>query len=187
MLTAADARERLLHPAMDGLALGMQQDRLIHNPSEDRDSVLEHLMHAAELLPAGHPARREIGAAIGLLGALVQSNRREGRQWRTVIGPCDELVRSLHTTPAAAAAPRFNYREFCKQARPHLRVIAHNLTSEQRKDTAREQLAALIADVPAARLLSVSVRHELDGNVNRPTLFTALTEYVNQQQQGVVA
>jgi hypothetical protein len=175
VITAHSAQTDLLHPAMDGLALGLQQNRIVHNPSIEKDSVLEHLMHAADLLPRGHEAREEIAAAILLLGQLVKSNRAEGEKWRTVIGPCDRLVTELRATEKRQGSG-FDYRTFCRDARPHLKVLASHLTTADNKARARDHLAQLVAGVPESLLLSATIRNELGVNA-----YTALVDFTRER------
>lgn len=158
-LTAATTRRAFLEPALDARALNLAQQRLIHNPSPEPDSVLELLA----LMTADTRGEREaFKALVGGAVRLGQSNRAEGGFEARIAGAADRLAVELRDAETGGSPGALTAKAIARALREPLRTIARPpLGAPERLVAAGRAVGEIFALVPSEQLLSPAVEHEL--------------------------
>lgn len=151
-----------LHHAMDARAANLEQDRLLHNPDPEINSIAEFAPYVrAEARP-----KFEV-----LVGRTLRSNIAEGNSEMEMAGLMeDELARKR----LAPTSERWTAKRIARELRDPLAVIAapakHDGIAFYRACTTVREL---VRELPSHQLLSGAVRHEL-----RATKFALLAKLI---------
>lgn len=169
-------RDRVLHPVLDARAENLQQRRLIHNPSEETDSIVEHL---AELARTCTPEQRpHLRAVLDLLRELAVSNVREGQGQQTIAGVVDTLAADLRKHETLDRSGDLGVKSIARRLRKPLEDLVNSRSpSSKAVVEARAAVDAVLREVPSAYLIgNVSLRHELG-----VTRYTRLVELIQDR------
>lgn len=153
-LTAATVKREVLDPSLEGIALNLQQERLVCNPSPEVDSLVEHINALARTDPG------RASDMMRLLTQLVASNQLEREQWRKPAGFADRTARHLRDTELNGGGPRgVPARQIATTFRDPLDAFA----AARDRATVLQVVAAirLLTTVPADQLLAPAVLHNL--------------------------
>lgn len=152
---------RFVDPSLDAIALNRQQRDLVFNPSEEADSIIEHLLHVR---PDSRAERDHLRAAAKLSLQFAELNDGEFSHLRTIAGTADRLARDLHVAERNGLGASVRAKAIANRIRDALKVIYAKDPSER---TARDYLEAvwalgdLFREVPADQLFTPALEHEL--------------------------
>ena len=133
----------VLHPAMDGTVLNLQQ----YNPSPEIDSDLEHALEANR--------RGDTEATEKWILAAIGANHREGQMLRTITGTADEATASLRSVRGKALGLS-GRRVVAKLTGP----LGQLLQDPQDFEAARV-VVEVVRATPISMLRSKQTRHQL--------------------------
>ena len=152
-LTAATVKRQVLDPALEGIALNRQQERLVYDPSPEADSLAEHI----NALASQHPA--ECAEMMRLLTQLVASNQLERAEWAKPAGFGDEQVRHLRRAELDGGSQAVPTREVARALRGPLDALAEICDRVSVEQAAVAM--SLAVRLPESQLLAPNVRREL--------------------------
>lgn len=89
-MTGRDDLRACMRSVLDARACNLQQQRILHNPTPECDSLAEHI---AELLTEGVPAQRVLEMT-RLLRRLAESNVAEGGEERYLAGEIETALQA---------------------------------------------------------------------------------------------
>lgn len=160
----------MLDRALDAQAANDEQQRLIDDQCPERvDSILEHLDALERQLARAGLRSRHVDAIRELAQQLARSNREEREMERAIAGAADDLARvARRVETGGTVQPVMRRRELAARLRAALTVEQQVLAGEPvaagEVVAARREIAELIATLPASRLLSRGLAHELGHN-----------------------
>lgn len=137
--------------ALDAIAANSHQDRLIHNPSEEIDSISEHAGRLLRLTSG--EARAHVAEIVRLAASLRLSNNAE----RNSVSAIPKIL---------DGPPRWGVKSAAEALRPVLGDLAHPMIDGARRAAAEQQLADLLEVIPSGLLLvgddiRATLAHEL--------------------------
>lgn len=152
--------------AMDIQALNHRQRFLYANTTPERDSLLEHLV----FLQAKY--RIDAEDMLGPFKCLrdgMEANDAELHGERQITGLLNDLAATAHRADGAAGPVMvMSIKALASTLRPHLRVLGRPAGHTAADlDHARSAVTAIVRSVPADRLRSESLRHELREHAHR--------------------
>jgi hypothetical protein len=165
VVSAVSVQQGVLVPSMDQVALNAEQQRLLFDPSPERDSLVELLLLGVEV----DGAQPWEVSALRVCQRLGLANREEGQLARQVAGFADALASDLHGLELARkdGEERLGVRELVGRLRGPLDVLVR---ADAGEPVAAGEVAAagaaigrLAAVCPRERLLAQSIRHNLGG------------------------
>lgn len=131
-------RRQVTDCALDAIAANSEQDRLIHNPSEEIDSITEHSARLMRLTSG--EARAHAAEIFRLAASLRNSNLAE----RASVTQIPQLVE---------APPRWGVKTAATALRPVLTDISNRIVTGPRREAAEQQLSDLLDVIPAGLLM----------------------------------
>lgn len=148
-----------LQHVMDARGANMLQARLIRNADTAAvDSLVEEI--ALLDVPAATRAR-----LLGYCDQLLSVNDVEGEHERQAAGVLDSAVTVLRSGRRHGRRQPFTVKDNARRLRPALRVLdERDGHDELQRASARRAVDQVLASVPAAALLTSSMRNELGPN-----------------------
>jgi hypothetical protein len=175
-LTATQARV-WMGDAMDARALNMRQHHMLVNQTPETDCLTDHLLalvHREGVKPS------RVLELLRTTRDIVELNAEEGGLSMKLAGELDQLATSLHDLETSGQRRELTVKDIGRALRGALPVLAdpaaHSMAQVVQAGAAVHRI---VSEVPAAQLLSASVRKELrDTNYQR-----LLALYAEQHEQ----
>lgn len=145
-----------LQDALDVIATGNAEARLIYNPSREVDSFAEHLIVELRRHSVPDTVTRKL---LGELRAILQLNARQGHHARQAAGALDRVIAALHDARDAQARDKLTIRGLVRALRDPLTTLTDGDATQRLH--AQRDVRRIAARVPAERLRSESLRHNL--------------------------
>lgn len=150
-ITAASIKNAMLDPAMDAIAAGTMESRLLHHPATmQADSIAEHMQVAYEALDA----------VAGMLVRLAELNGVQLHFERQIAGHSDDLARALRRAELNAPGKTISGRVLAAKIAALLDVTTDPMSLEK-VPAARRELHRIFEMVPRGTLFSNAVTHHL--------------------------
>lgn len=157
------AAEAIRADALDAQALNHHQRLLVVNPSDEIDSIAEHVR---ELVRLATPAQRpHLRAVLKMLRDLVNSNQAEAERERRIAGAADHL---------ASVGEPWGKRRVARELRDPLANLASPIITGAARDDALRRVLDVVALSTRENVLSETVLHEIGAK-----RFALLTEIVD--------
>ena len=171
-VSAGAVRRELEAPALEAIAEGRSQNRLIFNEDAGCDSLIEV---GFAMRDGADPY--ELRLLARLCSELRASNLREQGQELRIAGVADALAADLHALERAGRAPALGVRGLAARLRGPLRVLAAPAGRDvlALADAVRA-IDAVALSVPRLQLLAPSLRGELG-----PGRFALLEQLVDRR------
>jgi hypothetical protein len=158
-VTAGTLQRKVLDPALEAIALNRAQERIVYDPSPERDSIAEWVNAMADSDP------ESCAAIMGLLAQLVASNQLEQTEILRIAGFSDETIRHLRRlerTAAGATSQAWTRRRLIDRLRQPLAVIADPVPHDAMTFVQAVRVVDdLIVRVPLSDLLADAVLYQL--------------------------